>query len=391
MFRVICVAAAALAAGLPTARAATIQSASCSNADVQSAVNAASNGDTVSLPSGCSVTWSGTVNIPSSKGITLNGNGAAVTRGNLSDGAPLVNISPSASTGTRVTNFSMTDSKSVTGSFINVGSGGEGSAKFRIDNIKFDGMRVLTHVKIGAPVYGVIDHNSFTWTGNCEVIHNEAYGASSTAGWSNDVTPGSGEALYIEDNNFKNVTSGNPAYFWGGSAVQGYYGSRTVFRYNFVEMATIDMHGTPGMVGARWWEVYANTFYIVPNGDVDKAVGMRGGSGVIFNNKKTGRTDYKAGIVLYEEDGGYPALYQIGRGKNQTSDPAYIWGNDASIGAGSGSSNVASGRDFILGAKPGYTPYTYPHPLVSGASAAPPPAAAPPAAALVAPTNLRVQ
>ena len=52
----------------------------------------------------------------------------------------------------------------------------------------------------------------------------------------------------------------------------------------------------------------------------------------------------------------------------------------------SGSSNVQAGRDFILGAKPGYSPYAYPHPLVSGA--APVPAPAP--VGLAAPTNLRV-
>lgn len=386
MFRVICLLAVASSA-VTSAWAANFQSASCSNTDVQNAINAASSGDMVSLPAGCSVTWNQGVSIPSSKGITLNGNGAAVVRGNLPDGAALVSVSVNPSATTRVTSFSLSDSKSATGTFITIGGGNESSAKFRVDNVNFNGMRLLTHVRVVAPIYGVIDHCSFTWTGNNEVIHNEAYGAASTAGWSNDVVPGSGNALYIEDNNFKNVTSGDPAYFWGGSAVQGYYGSRTVFRYNFVEMATVDMHGTPGMVGARWWEVYENTFYVVPTGDLDKAIGMRGGSGVIFNNRKTGRTDYKAGITLYEEDGGYPALYQIGRGKNQAADPAYVWGNDSSMNVGSGSSNVQAGRDFILGAKPGYAPYTYPHPLVSGAAAAP---SAPAPAPLAAPAGLRV-
>jgi hypothetical protein len=386
MFRIFCLAAIAMAAVLP-ARAASFQSAGCSSTEVQSAINAAASGDTVSLPAGCSVTWNQGVSIPNSKGITLNGNGATVVRGNLGDGAALVSLSPNASTSSRITGFSMSDSKSATGTFIDVGGGNESSAKFRIDNISFSGLRLLTHVRVGAPVYGVIDHNSFTWTGNNEVIHNEAYGAASTAGWSNDVVPGSGNALYIEDNTFKNITSGDPAYFWGGSAVQGYYGSRTVFRYNSVEMATVDMHGSPGMIGARWWEIYENTFYVVPNGDLDKAIGMRGGSGVIFNNRKTGRTNYKAGITLYEEDGGFPALYQIGRGKNQSADPAYVWGNDGSMAVDSGSSNVQAGRDFILGAKPGYSPYVYPHPLVSGAASAP---AAPAPVGLAAPTNLRV-
>jgi len=368
------------------AHAATVQLTSCAYADTQNAINSAADGDTIRLPAGCSVTWDAGVSLPGTKGLTLDGNGGAVVRGAMGSGAALIAISPNSATTTRVTGFAFSDTKQSVGYFIAVG-GSEGSAKFRIDHNTFMGISVLTHIRIAAPVYGVIDHNSFTWSTNNEVIHNEAYGSGSTAGWSNDVVPGSGEALYIEDNTFTNKTSGNPAYFWGGSAVQGYYGARTVFRYNKVEMATVDMHGTPGMVGARWWEIYENTFYVVPNGDMDKAIGMRGGSGVIFNNHKTGRIDYKADIVLYEEDSGYPATYQIGRGKNQVADPAYVWGNDASLSVGSGSSNVQAGRDFLLSPKPGYKPYVYPHPLVTGGGS---PAPAPAPTTLPAPTGLRL-
>lgn len=354
------------------ARAKTINVSSCASSDVQNAINAAADGDIVVLPP-CSVTWGATVRIPASKGITLDGNGAFITRGNLSDWSPLVAINPSSVTPTRVTRFDFTDSKVSQGYFITVSGGTEKSAKFRIDHCTFTGLSMGRHIGVNSPIYGVIDHNTFTWTRNGEVIHNEAYGATSTEGWANDVIPGSPEALYIEDNRFINITSGNPAYFWGGSAVQGYYGARTVFRYNYLEMAQVDMHGTPGMVGARWWEVYENTFYIVPNGDQDKAMGMRAGSGVIFNNRKIGRTTYKGDIVLVEEDSGYPALYQIGRGKMQSPEPAYVWGNDATFKVYSGSFNVQANRDFYLTPKPGYTPYTYPHPMVTGTGAPPPP------------------
>lgn len=371
-----CCLVAVLSLSWATVEAATIPASGCSDSQVQNAINAAVSGDVVALPAPCSATWNAGVSIPNSKGITLNGNGASITRGSLSSGGALIALSPHSSSSTRITGFTFSDSKSAVGYFITIGSGNEASAKFRIDHCSFTGLDLLTHIRIVAPVYGVIDHNSFTWSGNNEVIHNEAYGAGSTAGWANDVVPGSGEALYIEDNSFVNQTSGNPAYFWGGSAVQGYYGSRTVFRYNTVEMATVDMHGTPGMVGARWWEIYENTFYVVTNGDIDKIVGMRGGSGVIFNNHKTGRTNYKAVINLVEEDSGYPALYQIGRGKNQALDPAYIWNNDSSIPVGSGSSNVQLNRDYFQTARPGYVPYRYPHPLVSGTPVAEPPAAA---------------
>lgn len=351
--------------------AAVVPATDCSSAAVQAAINSASNGDTVTLPGPCSTTWTTSVTIPNTKGITLDGNGAVIERG-APNGTALIEIRPNASVPSRVTEFNFTESALHDSSFVRVGGGNETTAKWRIDHNDFNSDNLAKHVMIVCPCYGVIDHNTFTWSGNNEVIHNEAYGAVSTAGWTNDVVAGSADAVYIEDNRFTNLTSGNPAYFWGGSAVQGYYGARTVFRHNYVEMATVDMHGTPGAIGARWWEVYENTFHVVPNGDIDKIIGMRGGSGVIFNNRKTGRTDYKGDVVLYEEDSGYPALYQVGRGRNQVLDPAYLWGNDASIDAYSGSSNVQLGRDFIFSEKPGYTPYTYPHPLVTAAPPASP-------------------
>ena len=51
----------------------------------------------------------------------------------------------------------------------------------------------------------------------------------------------------------------------------------------------------------------------------------------------------------------------------QVSEPLYIWGytlNGTVTGGESDYPNIQSGRDFINGTvKPGYTPYTYPHPL----------------------------
>jgi hypothetical protein len=354
---------------------------SCSNSDVQNAINLAVSGDTVLLPSSCSVTWNGPVSIPSTKGITLDGNGANITRG-VSGGTALITLTPSSTLArSRITGFAFTDSSSSVGYFIVIDTGNETSAKFRIDHCTFTGLRLLTHIRITAPVYGLIDHDTFTWSTNNEIIHNEAYGGTD-AGWRNDVFPGSDQALYVEDSTFVNQVSGSPAYFLGGSATQGYYGSRTVFRYNSVTMAQVDQHGTAGNIGARWWEIYENTFIVIPNGNQDKYMDLRAGSGVVFNNHLTGAPNQgNGGIVLREEDSGWPALYQVGRGKNQTSDPAFVWGNDPSMPVQSGSSNVLDNRDFFQMPKPGYTPYIYPHPLQTGTTGAQPPQA---------PSNLRI-
>jgi hypothetical protein len=229
---------------------------------------------------------------------------------------------------------------------------------------------------------GLIDHNTFTGGAASEMIHNLGVGAS---GWTDSLTPGSATMLFVEDNTFTYAASGNPAYFWGSSAIQSYYGARTVVRHNTLNMCQVDQHGTAGMVGARWWEIYENTFNVVANGNQSNYMALRAGSGVIFNNHKTGSANQGAGTVeLVEEDSGYPALYQIGRGINQQLSPTYVWGNDSSLAVGSGSSNVVLGRDFYVSATQpasmlrqqsstdsssttySYTPYTYPHPLQSG-------------------------
>jgi hypothetical protein len=72
---------------------------------------------------------------------------------------------------------------------------------------------------------------------------------------------------------------------------------------------------------------------------------------------------------------------------NQTNEPYYLWNNTlggAPIGGFGSTPDVKAGVNFINNGttpKPGYTPYTYPHPLVSGAS---------PSLTPSAPQNLRI-
>ena len=79
----------------------------------------------------------------------------------------------------------------------------------------------------------------------------------------------------------------------------------------------------------------------------------------------------------------------MGEGKTAYGYPLYTWSNTKNgslvgMQCTDGCSHVQSGRDFINNGstpKPGYTPYTYPHPLAqSGAIIQ-----------LTPPTNLRLQ
>jgi hypothetical protein len=107
-------------------------------------------------------------------------------------------------------------------------------------------------------------------------------GPSDDSGWKDGIIPGGPGAVYLEDcrsiNNDPNLDTANSADFWGNSAIQSYCGARTVFRHSYLHMSHVDRHGTGGMIGARWWEVYENTFYVVQNGNQSEYIMMRAGS-----------------------------------------------------------------------------------------------------------------
>ena len=268
-----------------------------------------------------------------------------------------------------------------TGSSGHIGiGGGPTSAKFRIDHCTFDNSATegLKHaIQVFNSQFGVIDHCTFLSGTNSEHIHNHGrsppYSKDGAPDWTNDVSPGSDQALYIEDCKFINTDTPN-GNFLGNAAMQNYYGSRVVFRHNELNMSHLDVHGTPGMVGGRWFEIYNNNFIIT--GNQSDICAIRAGTGVIFNNTKT--TDARSagwqGIAMREEDGGgYPQLFQVGRGKNQTRDPLYIWNNpNTAVG---GDDLVQLNRDYYVNTpRPGYVPLTYPHPLVTGSTGSIPPA-----------------
>jgi hypothetical protein len=379
--------------------AATINAASCSQTDVQNAVNTAASGDTVRTPGPCTSSWGSRVNLPSTKGVTVDG-GGNTTLTNYG-----FTINQNASVSTRVTGFTFTNGVPAANDYAFVVHGSPSSATGRIDHNNFPANTANnTFITLYDNGPFLIDHNTFSSSGAPnEIIHNMGTG---TSGWTDDVVPGGPTMVFVEDNTFTFNASGNPAYYYGASAVQSYNGARTVFRHNVLNMMQIDFHGTAGMVGARWAEVYENTFNTgVPNAAQSSYIVIRGGSGVVWNNHHTGVDcgDNSCGnISLYEEDSGYPATYQPGRGLNQKYSPIYIWNNDSTMPVQGDGSMVLPNRDFFVSSTQpssmlrcetaadggsssscsttySYTPYPYPHPLQGGGSAP------------SAPANFRVQ
>jgi hypothetical protein len=201
-----------------------------------------------------------------------------------------------------------------------------------------------------------------------------------------------------------------------------------VFRYNTVNDALVEAHSLQGNHRAtRKWEIYNNTFNQVKQA-MWVPMFIRGGTGVIFNNVVTGtwtnpniaidnvrscESRSVSGICNgssswdgnESDQAGYPCRDQIGRSTDQwlwTSsnpyppqalDPAYAWNNKHGSedvvfyhhNCDTNKSHIKVGRDIFTGIqKPGYTPYTYPHPLRASDASEPEPAKP------SAPTGLKV-
>ena len=192
--------------------------------------------------------------------------------------------------------------------------------------------------------------------------------------------------------------------------------ARTIIRYNTLENSAIIHHGTDTSgSGARSSEIYNNNFIWNPNvggadlpPNVNGFIGIRGGTTLMHDNVISdiagpGWGDKPELQFLVESPWrnsgpyacwkeGYPVPHQTGWGFTvggtkrtsevfQDSEPIYFWNNTgagnhdnpAVVGYGADEchnnppppdSFIQANRDYFTGrAKPGYTPYRYPHPL----------------------------
>jgi hypothetical protein len=236
---------------------------------------------------------------------------------------------------------------------------------------------------------------------------------------------------YVEDNTWNNCTL--QSFDCGDNA-------RVVLRNNTFNNSGGSSHGQDtGPNGVRQIEFYNNTCIFSTSGTTKAGTAyplplnwwilFRGGTGVIFGNvfpqMSSQQWGSKSSVIfgtfnVNQQPNSvpcqtvYPAARQLGQtwvgsggysyatpntpdGTGYARDPVYIWGNTGtgativglcnqddsqfanSCGNGQQIANyIQSGRDYIVGtAKPGYTPYTYPHPLRVSATPTPTPSATP--------------
>lgn len=471
--------------------AATINAASCSQADVNFAVTSAVAGDTVVIPS-CptGVAWTSGVNI---SGITLKGGGSgriiawSEPAQTIGTGSKTFTVQASglaisngqtlraSRTGTRADYMEGTvTSYSGTTLALNITTtaGSGSSTRWLISTVP---TTVLIHnVAAGNPVVTLTEHTSQrtqfqdikiiagtgtgvaigltrTSGGKAQLVHDcwlESAGISSstnrgviyncsfdsspfsmaqlaveikdpnntTNSWASASTMGSADTtgennLYIENSDF---------HAWL-NAFDNADNGRMVVRHSTFNEAGFGTHGADtGIYGQRHFEVYSSTFlrHIYSDGSsfpLPRWFYIRGGTYAIHDNTFSiapHGVDYGVPTLdmtvmnLQRNVGGpnacwganisgiqYPAPRQVGFGRVMgaagndgngvyfgDSEPAYLWNNTgATLGIGlsdfggvectnpdSTTKYVVMNRDYFNNtAKPGYTPYSYPHPLVT--------------------------
>ena len=395
----------------------TLTATTCNLADVSTAVGLANNGDTVNIPAG-DCTWSAQLTV--TKGITLKGAGQGTTtlRDNvLKDGSSnsslmLFNVSAPF-------NFSISDFTLV-GQALDANGWNKGhialfgtSQAFHVHHITMNSPQ-SSFVRADGYLWGLLDHLTINGaTSFLQCGHSNWGGANYGDGsWAEVLYLGTNKAIYVEDSTI--VANGDP---FTTNAADGMDGCRMVFRYNTLVQSNTTSHGTDSSQyrrGIRSVEIYNNTYTFPSSMAPDFIHWFRGGTGVMYNNTVTapGGLNHIAkhsnlrdsasytpwgqcnGTAVYDGNtagqNGWICVDQPGAGTsdligrtgtdpvsakvNNTADPIYVWNNTLNGSSNNCANfsclddiNVKVGRDIIFGtARPGYTAYTYPHPLQSG-------------------------
>jgi hypothetical protein len=225
-------------------------------ANVQSAVDSASDGATITLAAGSYAWTSGTINISNSKGVTLAGAGA---------GSSIVTVGGNTFIGMNGTlSGNNTHTYRITGFTFQSGSGvgiwfyGPGILNnLRIDHNTFSNWAtgsiaiLFGEVSTSAKFFGVIDHNIFSGPNN--IMSMKVLGTNDPSQWAASVR-GTSNNIFLEDNayDFDSATD------LGSGCIDAWGSSAVVFRHNTVRNCLVTAHGTTHGGGTVNFEVYEN-------------------------------------------------------------------------------------------------------------------------------------
>jgi hypothetical protein len=238
-----------------------------------------------------------------------------------------------------------------------------GASDYRIDNCWFDSFTGQGVQAVNGGVNGVnrgvIDHCNFTnsyklktppsggWLWGYGIIVWNLYDLA----WSNITTLlgryyGAHDIAYVENCWFDRCRHAI------SESQNGYYVIRYCNITNEVppNFGSIDVHG---FNFGRGCEVYNNTVTATSGYGAAQAVWLRGGTSTVFNNTFV---NCLYGVMLFSES---DLQHQV--------QNTYIWGNTM-VGGGTAFADQSNGAytqnvTYFLYERPGYTPFTYPHPI----------------------------
>jgi len=360
-------------------------------ATVQAAVNASSSGDTVLIPDGTMI-WNGGLNLGGKQIFIRAQNYTATPAGMKGAGTSSRNVVIQNNSGSTLFPFTTGNGAhcGIAGIRLNEGSGSGGMVSFSGTGSKigiiadcyiqakirsYPSSRLLSFTSLGGLIYNTVIEGTGNveqvGEGSCLILQQDvrAWTTPSTMG----VLDVNGNVnVYMEDSTFKNI----------GNFPDGDSGARFVVRHCIYDGSWGETHGyTSGGIGGRHAEYYNNNFKVTTaNRNMSgRYFWLRQGT-IVFteNDCRTDNTGYNNHVQLQIGDtqgaGSYPTPKQPGWGHNGTanvSDPIYIWNQTGTAAytwnfqGSAWQSLVQQGRDIFVnqGAKPGYTKYTYPHPV----------------------------
>jgi len=331
----------------------TINALNCSQTDVQNAINSAIDGSTVNVPAGNCI-WNVVNCYPDSnecsavrinKSIFLKGAGIGKT--NITNRIPstwnnlALFIKSQLGKPIRINGFTFIEEDYTHSTF--VGFGGT-SKNLRIDNCKFE--RGISGVSFSGYVEGVIDHCTFI-NPNIGIRIN----GDNNAAWTRSIVTGTGNAFFVEDNNFT-----LDANFGTGSSNEMVYpqdGARPVVRYNNYNATTYTRDDTPMLCSTHgnWggtppyysdyrgqpiYEIYNNKVSINRSYNLMIGGNFRGSSQLAYNNViiklNPSGSEYISGLTEEEgwTSGGLwcPACPQLTAGPaNDQVVNTFFWNN----------------------------------------------------------------
>jgi hypothetical protein len=368
-------------------QAEVLVAASCSRSDVASVVSSASDGDTILIPNG-SCAW--TSGISTSKQIRIRAQNYTPTPGGATSRSVTITNNSSSPL------FTLTSGNQhhvgIAGIRFNEGSGNVNHIRLEGTGSKVPLLNDL-YVEVKNRFGNQPDIAVIAWLSQGGVMWNTwvqgvgggfggqccPEGASilihSPRTWETASTMGSLDTngtvnVYVEDSTWKDF----------GQSPDVDDNGRFVMRYSLLDGVSGVTHGFTSAKGGRHVEYYNNTFTSTTNNRniAGRYFWLRAGTMILTDNVvNTQNQGYGTPELLDIGDNTSPRPYPQPRqpgwghnGANSVIDPIYIWNNS---GAGASSwgisngweSNVRLNREIYVnnGAKPGYSKYTYPHPL----------------------------